>query len=548
MFRAARILVPLFATLLCLAPSAAEAQKVTVSGTVTGGDGYQIFLLTKSGTSTTADLSGRGAFRLRVAKSKLKGASLHLAKDGQYWGPITVAQKLSARTAATTLSGKLLSGSKNLNLGKLTLVTADRFARVNRSLKATLRQTLRTLTNENGKPLGAGSLGVVESNQTAAFGISAAAVESGEDADRDGLPAALDADDDGDLVLDGADPDSAGGDVPYTTLFLDFRRTLNAHVRAGLTDEVIDNIVSGENAFSFFLFLSQPPNSTATGGHVICDDALTYCRRNSPLGFFGGVSESGEEFRGKPWSELLTAAGFPRLENANLGGGSAILASVQPRVSRSVFRAGDIIRAVLTNSSGAEVSSTTFTVAPYFVSVPALQSYTTANGTVTVDYSAVSSDSGSIPGTSPGDPIVLGSDGLLTVTFWRPQRQAIRSDENPFLDIGGLNYGLSIGSLQASCGGLYSAVSSDLIADETPLGNGNSPLANTGANLTPYRDSQLDRAVAVENTLTFTVDLKTCLSRAGGSPGTYDIPLFASGESVTGGQPSAAQTMYVSIP
>jgi hypothetical protein len=288
--------------------------------------------------------------------------------------------------------------------------------------------------------------------------------------------------------------------------------------------------------------LPAEQSARATGGYIICDDALLYCRPNNPTGYFGGVSESSNEFR-RPWAELLTAAGYPRMEKINSLG--AVVAAIQPRVGRSQFRPGDIYEAVVTSDTS-EITRKTFTLAPYFVSVPALKSYTAAAGEVTVDYNAVSPTSGSIPGASPSDPIVLPPSGQLTMTFWRPQRAAIRSDETGYLDWGFLNYGVTVGDVQATCAGLFTNVSSELVADTTPFGTGESVFFNQGANGAPYRDSVADRTASASNTLTFTVDLKTCATRAGGSgTGVVTVGLEARGENVTGGQTTARQFFYV---
>ena len=134
------------------------------------------------------------------------------------------------------------------------------------------------------------------------------------------------------------------------------------------------------------------------------------------------------------------------------------------------------------------------------------------------------------------------------MTFWKPQRQAIRTDESGYYDWGNLNYGIVIEDTQATCAGNYSNVSSDLTEDSTPFGTGDSAFANTGANLTPLKDGVADRAVDAANTLTLTVNLKQCLSRAGSNPGVYRVNLSSAGESLTGGMTTATQGMYIQIP
>lgn len=529
-----------------------EAQ-YRISGSVKDGAGYEVVLVTRTGAGKSSGiLQQRGTFRISgVRKADLQGASLHLiGDDGRYFGPL-VLERRSASRVATSFATRITGTRGVIALGRLTL-NDDGYA----SLTAKARGKIASVVGKPnvfavaGKPIGAGELGIAESPAAGSIRVRADAATGGRDSDRDGIPNALDLDDDGDLNLDASDSDSEGGDVPYSSLVGDFRKTINQHVRDGLNDSVIDATIGGENVFAVTTFVSLPQDQQAevTDGYVVCNDNLFYCRRNNPTAFFGGVSESSPDFKFKFWSELLNADGYPRLEPISLTGGNVMVASIQPRVGRDQIRAGDVIRTVLTNSDGEEVGSRTFTLAPYFVSVPAIRNYDAGFGSVTVDYSAVSPTTGTIPGVSPSNPIVLSPDGLLTVTFWRPQRQALRSDESGYLDWGNLKYGILIDNLQATCGGLYSGLSSEL--EEVPgfLGQGGSVFLNQGANGEPLRDTAGDRPALNTNTLSFTVDMSECVLRAGDSPGTFAVTLTAAGESVTGGRTTSSQAINVTIP
>jgi hypothetical protein len=532
-------------------PTVAHTESVRISGSVTDGAGYSVYLLSRDGSSKTASIGSNNRFKISgVTKTRLKNASLQLIDpEGRYFGPIVLQNKKNK--VSTTFSGKLLKSQKMIALGRISLKDSYGALTARNSANLSALVARSTVTAVDGKPVGAGEFGLVLSTVTSS-GVRVNAVDQqgfGEDPDLDGIPNAFDADADGDLILNSTDPDSRGGEVPYTSLFLDFRSTLNSNVRSGLTDSAIDAVIGGENKFGIAAFISLPEDVAAniTGGYVICDNSLLYCRPNTPVGYFSGISESSPDFRGKPWVDLLTSDGFPRMEIIELTGGKAVVASFQPRVGRAQFRPGDVLRTVLTSDTR-ELGSKTFTVEPYFVSVPAIQSYNAGLGAVSLDYSAVGESSGSIPGVSPSDPIILSSAGQLSLTFWRPQRQALRSDETGFYDWGNNSYGVVIGEAQATCAGLYSNVSPELIEDTSPLGDESSVFFNRGANGYPYRDSLGDRAASVSNTLSMTVDLKTCLSRTGRSPGAYYVTLSAAGELVTGGQSIAAQGFYVQIP
>ena len=526
----------------------ASAQTVSVKGKIKDASGYTVALIYPDGSSKSKTLNSGGAFAFSKLKlSSLKGASLQIVgSDGRFFGPIVLGKK--GTKVSTSFSGKQKVKSPAINVGKVALLSGYGTAAKTIDPKAFTKPNV--LTTDGGRPAGAGNSGIVDpaSQSVAAtkIGLLADDVRPGADQDLDGIVNALDADDNGNGVLDSADPASEGTDVPYVGLNFDFRRTLNANVRTGLSDSVIDGVVAAENAFSSTFFIALPQDSTIDGGHLICGSALTYCRPNTPLGYSGGVSESSNAFRG-PLASLLNSSGYPVLERISVGGMPAVVLSIQPRVGQSEFRPGDVYRVVLT-TGGTETSSRLFSLPPYFVSVPALKEYTTNSSTVTVDYSAVTPEIGSIDGVSPGQPIVIGSDGLLTVSFWRPQREPVTESEVGYQDFGGLNYGIIIDSAQATCAGLYTNVSTDLVEDPDALGTGGSPLAQQGANLNPLRDQVADRAVSASNLLSFTVDLKSCLSRSGGAPGVYGITLSAAGSQLTGGRNSANQNLYVQIP
>lgn len=524
---------------------AAIAQTVTLSGNIKGSNGYTLALVSKDSSSKTVKLGAKGSFSFpKIKLSSLKNSSLQLiGTDGRFFGPVVLGRK--GKKVSINFSGKNPSGGKSLQLGKIALKNG--YALANSSLKSAIYVSPNVSSDSSGKPVGAGNSGIVSNSLSslAEGGGGARPVNPGDDSDRDGIINTLDADDNGNGILDSADPASAGTDTPYVGLNFDFRRTLNANVREGLSASLIDSVVSSENAFSSTFFISLPQESTIDGGYLVCGDALTYCRPNSPLGYSGGVSESSNSYRG-PMSTLLNSSGYPILERISVGGNPAVVLSMQPRVGRDVFRAGDLYRVVLTSGS-TEVSSRTFSLPPYFISVPAIRDYTTNSVTTTVDYNSLSPSSGSIPGVSSGSPIALGADGLLSINFWRPQREPVGSEVG-YQDFGALNYGVIIESAQATCAGYYTNVSADLSEDSSALGNGNSPLANQGANLNPLVDRIADRAASASNLLSFTVDLKSCLSRSGGSPGTYTVTLSAAGADLTGGRNTANQILYVTIP
>lgn len=514
----------------------ASAQTATLKGVLKGGGGYTIALLHKDGSSKMQKVGASGAFSFKgVKRPSLKDASLQIVgRDGQFYGPVVLGKK--GRKLSISFSGK--GGGKILDVGKITLKEGYGIGKLS---DRTLYTPPNVEMGETGGPIGAGKAGLT---QGAHHLYTAAVTTSGGDQDRDGIVDAFDADDNGNGILDPADPASKGADIPYVSLHFDFRRTLNANVRTGLSAEVIDAVVAGENVFNSTFFISLPHESSVDSAYLVCGESLSYCRPHSPVGYSSGVMESSDRFRA-PMSALLNSAGFPTMERISSNGHSAVVLSLQPRVGRDTFRAGDLYRVVLT-SGGRDLSSRTFTLPPYFVSVPALKEYTVGGVRTSVDYNSVTPTSGGIAGVSPSDPIVLDPDGRVTLTFWRPQREPI-GEESGYQDYGSLNYGVVIDEAQATCGGFYSNVSGDLV-EGASLGEEGSPFAYRGANLTPLVDQQRDRAAGSDNLLTFTVDLKNCLARGGGARGTYRVTLTAAGAELTGGRNSANQLFYVQIP
>ncbi|NDC38505.1 MAG: hypothetical protein EBZ48_10690 [Proteobacteria bacterium] len=244
--------------LTILIASSAMAQTVTVRGTLKGASGYTLALVNKDGSSKTQKLTAAGNFSFAPMKLKsLAGTSLQLIDaNGRFFGPVVLGKK--GRKVSTTLSGKSSTPGKVLQLGRLTLRAG--YAIAASTLKSAVYTTPLVNANAAGKPTGAGNLGVVRATTsntatTQRVQISAGGASNpGDDTDRDGILNAFDADDNGNGVLDAADPAARGTDTPYVGINFDFRRTLNAWVRDGLSNAKIDAMVSGENAFSSIFF------------------------------------------------------------------------------------------------------------------------------------------------------------------------------------------------------------------------------------------------------------------------------------------------------
>jgi hypothetical protein len=528
--------------LLAATVPAAPASAATITGKVKGARGYTLNGTSSDGRVVSKRLGSSGAFKLRFKGSAARGATLHLIlPNGRYYGPIVIAHR--GRKAFTALSGR----SAKLGLIRL----RGSYAKPKDAVDKRAVSRSAVVSNRRGKPVGAGKLGLVKVGANARARAKAAANDNGQgmDPDVDGVASAYDADDDGDLVLDSADSGSSSNDGLFSTLFLGFSEALNAN--AGATSAQIDAAISGENRFNLIFFFDEGRlgGRSASGARVDCF-ALSYCRRGTGTAILGGVNESSPSLpRGSRWVTYdPDGSGYPNLETIDgFGGGGGggrgrvFVAGVQPRATTSQISAGDTYNVVF--DSGSAPITVPVTLASYFVTTPAITSYSSGGATTPVSYPIAPGT----PGSSRGDPIQLDSQ-RLTMTFWRPQRRSIPGAESGSLtDMGHLHYGVTPGGLsrELSCSGQYSGLSPTLTAEPSP-----GIFPEQGAKLFPLVDSAADAAPDRARTLSFTVDLGACLRAGGITPegATLDLTLTAAGEQRPGGQDRAAQLISVRLP
>lgn len=521
----------------------AAATKVKVSGKVSNGAGYTVLLVQKSGALKSATVSDAGTFSFsKVSLTSLKNASFQLvAPDGGFFGPVVLAGK--SATGYLNFSGKLPEGVSGLKVGTIELKSG--FGKLSRALnRAAYSRAKSVAVDSDGKPSGAGKLGLfdVGISELGALDVDEEATEAGQDQDGDGVINAFDVDDDGDLVLDAQDPESAGTSArnnPWATLFLRIGQSINVNI-GNLSRATIDDTLGTQQLLTLIFYLRTEGTAyeSASGGHVICSDSNEYCRQTSAGGgtaIYGGFFNSDPSITGNPWTDFnANGSGYPNLEPYEDG---LLIASVGPAIETSKLRAGDLFNVQFTNGSTV-LSSLTMSLSPYFISGPAIKSYNAGSGEVNINYSQTP-----ITGDSSGDPILLSSAGVLTVNFWRPQRDAIPgAEEGEFMDMGRLHYGVVVSSGQSEfgCAGHFSALSQSL---SESAGEG-----EEDPNLWPLTDSTDDAAPSASNLLSFTVNLKNCIAAKSVSAGTYNVALTAAGEYLTGGANRATQEVRVAIP
>jgi hypothetical protein len=365
----------------------------------------------------------------------------------------------------------------------------------------------RTARARNGVPVGARTLGRVAGRSTGSAG-------AGLDVDRDGVPAAYDVDDDGDLLLDNVDkaspstlrqtpvspptpnlppvapPNPSGPAAPsvtagfrlFSNLKLDIGLSLNANAGA-VTAAQIDGALARYATLAI---------AVAAGDEVELDClGLAYCSA-------GGTGTTLEGNKPFPGDFDADRDGFGTITRGPTGD-----FQLHPGATSAEIGSGDSFIEHVT--AGGTETTAAGTLNYMFSTTPALTAFTTGAGSGTISYPVVAGGLG-----TQQNPIPVAGGAPIDLTFWRPQRRAIEGsgEGSGFVDIGHLTYSADIPNGPAAPG--------------TPGGgpglggNCQGRYASTDADATVTSDGVLDkaddRAAAAANTLSFTVDVDACLA------------------------------------
>lgn len=557
--------------------SVVDAANATVTITGSTPQNYTVLMVARSGDSTVVP---GGKFKIKVPKSGASGATLHLVTtSGSYAGPVVLKFDKKKRTANTQLSG--MSG----DVGKIALLTGYSVAAAKKTTAIQTKVTIKVASN--GKPSGAGTLGLTNSNTVSGGSVQIAGVVQadddrppGEDTDKDGIPNTLDLDDDADGKLDVVDDSNPSRSALNTQsiMFLDISKTINLH--AGLSESEmqtsLDAVMQSNNNFWIRVRLPFSPNNgqSPDGIHVSCSAEVKWCAPDTPATLFGGGILPDANGRPGPVTKWLDMKSDGFALSMPFGGGpncdatvglpmttssnpackppyTAISRQIIPQLPSAAVKPGSLFT-VNFSRSGQVVRSVTGTLSPYFASVPAVKEVFSNGVTRSIDYAlkgyGVDPKLGEPPteintrigayGTKK-NPFVLGADRSLTVTFWRPQRAGVvQAGENRFIDMGGLRYGFFVHNelSQNSCStDAYSALSADLASDPGGSLNPNTPLL----------DSRKDASPDSTRTLSFKVDLSKCQGGNDIGPTAQLVTLMAS--SPSNGEAQAYQDFYVRL-
>lgn len=604
---------------LPLATGVAEASGMKVSFTMSGAEQNASVLLIGSNVALKVPATAKSATLSRKfydSKTKKYSFSVHVVKgDGTYGGPVVF--------GLTGVKGKYstnVTSASAVSLGKVS-VKSDGWSKSSKLLKKGLYAKLLRNTLSGGKPRGAGAVGVVKSAgvwataAAAAAGVTCGAADQtlGTDCDADGVPNAVDVDDNNNGVLDLADQKTSSFEsqklLPWSTLYLEvggMQKNLNANL-ANVTTADIDAVMGGAmGTFSIAIYLSLPPGES-TGYDAVWVDCgtLSYCAKDAGTAVTG--SPSGQV--GQQWSALwcktpLNSAGscnenypwkdYPGtiFDQSNKGtkvdsaggsvwngltrfvnGSDAVWAGgIVPNVGTGLLDKVKVADPYVLNlrSSDGTVTQRPMSLGAFFVTVPVVRTTVIGTETFTVDYTAQT------PKGSNSNPFVLGDDGKMTVSFYRPQRAAIDGADTAgadFIDLGGLRYGFILnaegGSRSAlkatgnqreigcssATGGAYTAVPAEMT--RTP---DNDPNTEYHYNLWPLTDTFADAPPDPTRFVTVTFDMKACIAELRNAPAsrravvdaasTAKVPvqLTAVGVDLSGGASRAAQTFFVTLP
>lgn len=554
---------------------------------------------------TAADLSGTKTIALPASFKNSAGKyaySVHLiGAGGKYLGPV------SFKTSTNKYSVNVIAdATKTLDIKNIELKTG--YGQSNLTLG--VAKFGKVLTgNTNFKPAGAGTRGLVKRSSMGAFSVlplagvtcqSATDQTLGADCDSDGIINALDADDDGDKVLDIADTSTKSYEsqkfTPWSTLFLSMTKALNANIGSFTSEELITGIeaaVGGENTFGINFFLNFTSQVAQSYDAVWVDcGSVAYCANSESATAIGGapngqltsgynglfcddVNSGGGCISTPLWRTIpgaLFDANFQAtrvtgtdifngLVRSVVGGNYGWAGSMQPRTGAGTLSkviSGDPYILKLRTAASGAVTEMPVSLGGFFITVPALKS---VNGD-DIDYDD--------PLGTSDNPIVIDEGGIMDLSFWRPQRQSVAAagETSAFMDMGGLRYGLIFGSNDGEAlvaTGPQRETGCSSISDgayvSVPTGISRTP--DTGEaqyqiNVWPLTDTSGDSAASSDNVIDITFDFGKCFDELAAAPSARQFTLTGSGNIVSvsltavgvdlgGGASRGAQSFYIDV-
>jgi len=499
-------------------PAGAAARFKSISATLSK-PGYTVLALTPAGKATSV-LARTGRFSIRPPAGVV---TLQLrTTNGKYAGPVVLGIEQRAQRVIVGVR----AGAK---LGRIDVNVRAGYARVRGKLTKAFLVATRWARAKRGVPIGNGrNFGFVRSKPPAPRARPLG------DIDADGVPDVLDIDANGNLILNNLDRSITTRAAQVANAFqfaseLPLSISQTANVDAGSTDADINAVLPSE---------LQVRLGIVPGGPVELDCGHPQSRTDPKLGGLVYCSKGGTGRVIQPGTPYDQAAHFPDCcdpDNNGFGTLTPAPGSINPQSPGGVFwtwpgatssqiGTGDLL--IERQQAGESLATLQY----LFVTVPALASYSdnaSPQNSGTVHYPVAPTNENPPPGGPPfipggpgthhnGIAVGAGPDGhvVLTLKFWRPQRQPIGQETAPWIDMGGLTY-LVRAQNSSTKGPLLGKTcpQNALSADPSQM---------AVAKFTPYfqapgglTDLEQDRAANPNNMITFTLDMTKCLAAYG---------------------------------
>ncbi len=485
--------------LFCVGPlvvlmgsSDAAAAPKPISGTLSK-PGYTVIAVAPNG-AVKAVRASEGRFRLTPPSGS---TTLHLrTPSGVYAGPIVLGSRKRGRRAVVGVRAGARLGRVRVRRG---------YATVSRLLRKRWIDSSGTARARRGVPIGARVFGRVSSRPPRRSVPG--------DTDFDGIPNALDIDDDGDLILDTVDRSSAARTAqetpppPFSILPLLDRhldRAANANHPA-LAGQIGTALPEGGR----LIFGVAPP----LGGSAELDCA------GDPL---AQPPRPGLVYCGAGGTGRLSAPpmpSFPECCDSDTDGFGTIPAFTGPPqlvhgATSDQIKTGNWLIARMNDANGVEVGAYSQLLPYVFATVPALKSYDDdgLGGAAPTELS-YPNPSGQIPvrPRPTGDP--NAGDVMVTLTFWRPQRARMAADPDPqagesavWTDLGGLGYAAGLGAGECP---------REVFTEDDPNLTDTGTLPLGAASVFIDARQPPDQPANPAATLTFTMNMTRCLELQG---------------------------------
>jgi hypothetical protein len=533
--------------------------------------------------------------------------SVHfISSTGRYLGPVVFGTKAPVGKWTTFVVTK-----SSMKLGSIAY-QAEGWAKASTKLGAGQYGKLLRGATKKGQPRGAGRLGVLA--KLSASDVSAFAAnpcpsevdqELGTDCDGDGIINVIDVDDDGDAVLDVADKSTedftASGWIPTAGTRSEVgnsggSKVINSNISPATVDADIDQMLgSADSGFgiSFFLNLATEDATKLDAAWVDCG-AIEYCGRetgtastgptsslnNKPFAALfceGFTNSAGSCSKTILWKDfpgyIYDSSGYSKVVDKGEGiyngmqfssidgNGYTWVGYMRPTLGANALtkmKTGDPYIVKVRDKATGTIREIPMALGAFFLTTPAV----TALGDTAIDYTKPT------PLGSYSNPYVVGDDGIVKVTFYRPQRAAIEGTDpagQKYMDIGGLDYGFTLEADPNDRG--ISVITRDM--NQRLFGCGNqgaytlpqgfvedTSKDDRGAVLWNVRDQSTDAVPSVDRSVTVTLNLKTCIANQKSkltvdwarARGIMKINLIGAGTESTGGRNAGLTSFSVSLP